>query len=58
MVACVQNRLLIARITRTEYNVWNPIPLLPIAGPLFCTYLSKYAPSRLRNFAITAVGGC
>ena len=34
--------MLIARITRTEYNVWNPVPLLPIVGPLFCTFLSKY----------------
>ncbi|ELR16152.1 CDPalcohol phosphatidyltransferase superfamily protein [Acanthamoeba castellanii str. Neff] len=37
----ILNRMLIARITRTEYNVWNPVPLLPIVGPLFCTFLSN-----------------
>lgn len=36
----ILNRMLIARITRTEYNVWNLIPLLPVVGPLFCIFLS------------------
>jgi len=34
----ILNRMLVARITRTEYNVWNPIPFLPSLGIIFCLY--------------------
>jgi ethanolaminephosphotransferase len=34
----ILNRMLIARITRTDYNVWNPIFALPAAGFLYALF--------------------